>query len=168
MSAAVEIAARVGSIEWNAKPSYRRSQARLVQEYLRRSALWARDLRAEGWPFFDVALDVDPEVRAPEEVVARAMAGLPDFATFYVSRTVEWSLHFAALTDAGAALPDIPDPFAPLLRVYERGDTVNYTSAGVLEVDGLTVPRGKPDRYARIRPLTAFDEASLLAVDQSE
>ncbi|MES0834648.1 hypothetical protein [Nocardiopsis tropica] len=167
MSECVETAARVGAIRWNTRPLRRRSQARLVQEYLRRSALWRLELGCGGWPFFDIAHLVDPGVRASEDVVAGATAALPDFATFYVRRTVEWALHFAALTDAGTPLPDLPDPFAPLLRVYERGDGVNYTPAGFIEVDGLSVPRGKADRYSGIRPLEGLDEESLLAIDRA-
>ncbi|RKS07426.1 hypothetical protein DFP74_3095 [Nocardiopsis sp. Huas11] len=166
MNACTEIASRLRAIEWNDKPVSRKSQARLVQEYLRRSALWTGELRAQGWPFLDIAHRIDPDVRAPVEIVDGALAAFPSYATYYVRRTVEWSLHFAALKDAGKPLPALPDPFSPLLLVYERGDTINLTPTGSIEVAGLSVPRGEMHRYARIEPLSAIDRESLDRLDQ--
>ncbi|MEV2278184.1 hypothetical protein AB0I72_21625 [Nocardiopsis sp. NPDC049922] len=168
MNECTEIASRLRAVEWNEKPLFRRSQARLLQEYLRRSAIWTQEIQAQGWPFFDIAHWVNPDVRAPEETVDDTLRALPGFVTFYVRRTVEWSLHFASLKDAGEQLPDLPDPFFPLLLVYERGDTINLTPAGFIEVDGLSVPRGEVRRYARVRPLLSFDKESLDQLDQSE
>jgi hypothetical protein len=166
MDECMDIASRLRTIEWNDKSLFRKSQARLLQEYLRRSALWTEELHAPGWPFLDIAHWIDPDVRAPGEVVDRVLAACSDHATFYVLRTVEWSLHFAALRDVGKPLPDLPDPFSPLLLVYERGSAINLTPAGFIEVDGLSVPRGEVHRYARIEPLLTFDGESLDRLDQ--
>ncbi|WP_158613088.1 hypothetical protein [Nocardiopsis sp. Huas11] len=87
----MEVASRMQAIEWSGKALLRKSQARLLQEYLRRSALWAQGLHAQGWPFFDIDHGVDLYVRVPAETADEALKALPDFATFYVGRTVEWS-----------------------------------------------------------------------------
>jgi hypothetical protein len=168
MNKCAEVASLVHGISWNSKPMFRRSQARLVQEYLRRSALWSAELGAGGWPFYDIASWVNPDVRAPANVVEEAVATLSESATFYVARTVEWALHFAALEDSGEKLPDLPDPFFPLLFVYERGDAINYSPAGFIEVDGLSVPRGKAVRYAEIIPMVDFGEEALREIDEQE
>ncbi|WP_435109505.1 hypothetical protein [Nocardiopsis synnemataformans] len=164
----VALSSRVRAIRWSEKSLFRRSQGRLLQEYLRRSALWRLELGRGGWPFYDIALTVNPGVRAPQNVVDRTLASLSGHGTFYAAHTVEWALHFAALKDSEQELPDLADPFFPLLLVYERGDSVNPDYAGSIEVGGIHVPRGVPERYARTAPLTDFSEGSLNAMDQRE
>lgn len=164
----VALSARVRAIRWSEKPRFRRSQGRLLQEYLRRSALWRLELGRGGWPFYDIALTVAPGVRAPQNVVNRTLASLSGHGTFYTARTVEWALHFAALKDSELELPDLADPFFPLLLVYKRGGSVMPDYAGFIKVDGVHVPRGVPERYARVAPLSDFSEDSLTAMDQRE
>ncbi|MEU3017989.1 MULTISPECIES: hypothetical protein [unclassified Nocardiopsis] len=162
------LAERVRAITWKERNSWRRSQGRLVQEYLRRSALWAGHLGAGGWPFFDVAARVDPSVRAPAAMVETARAAASEGGTYHTLHTVEWALHFAHLRDVGGIDADLPDPFAPLIRAYERGDAVLYGCSRHIEIDGLFLPRGTAERYARIRPLDDMSEAALAGIDAAD
>ncbi|NYH52019.1 hypothetical protein HNR06_001608 [Nocardiopsis arvandica] len=166
MSRYAELASRIQGIQWKGKPEFRKSQARLTQEYLRRSALWTQELGTGGWPFYDIAHHVNPEVRAPSGVIEETLSSLAEYATFYVARTVEWALHFAALKDTGEELPKLPGPFSPLIAVYERGDAINYTPSGFIEVGGLTVTRGQVHRYAQVEPLEDFSENFLQKMDE--
>ncbi|MBQ1084034.1 hypothetical protein [Nocardiopsis sp. B62] len=166
MSSCEELAVRIQNIDWNERPLRRASQVRLVREYLRRSALWAERFGPTGWPFYDVAKIVDPEVRAPQSIVDETRSSISGVATYYVLYTVEWALHFAHLKDAGGANVDLPGPFDPLMLAYERGDTINYTSAGFIEIDGLSLPRSTREKYAKIPPLADLSEEGLARIDE--
>lgn len=63
-------------------------------------------------------------------------------------------------------MPRLPCPFEPLLIVYRRGDFINYTPDGLIEVDGLNVPRGNKHRYAKISPFRDMSFEALEALDK--
>lgn len=160
-----QLTQRIKQISWKKNDLRRRSQARLVQEYLRRSAIWASVLKRANWPFYDVAEVVNPEVRVPGEMIDQILDWVPNGGTYYVSKTLNWSLQFANLQDVQGVDIDLPDPYDPLIRVYERGDSINYTPVGYIEVGGLSVPRGKAEKYARIKPLLDTSESVLQEID---
>lgn len=145
MSTAVsELAARIRAIDWSDEAGHTRSRVALMREYLRRSAVWTRVLGTRGWPFYDIAAVVAPGVRADEETVKGVLEDphvVQQFPT--VGRTCAWALHLAAVRDAGAPLPPrLSDPFAPLVRMYERGGGFSLSTAGTIDVDGAGVHRG--------------------------
>ncbi|MBB6120268.1 hypothetical protein [Nocardiopsis algeriensis] len=160
------IAEKLSRVEWSSRSQRRRSQARLVQEYLRRSALWSLEIGGGGWPFFDIAESIDPGIRATDEAISEALDILPSLSTFYVRRTVEWSIHFSVLRDSKKDMPNLPCPFEPLLTVYYRGDFINYTPDGLIEVDGINVPRGNKNRYAKIKPFEHISPEALEKFDK--
>lgn len=166
MSTCEELAKRLQLIAWNEKNFQRKSQVRLLQEYLRRSALWAQELGRGAWPFYDIAQIIAPSVRAPQQLVKETRRSLSS-TTYYVLHTAEWALHFAQLEDSGAEIPDLPHPYFPLTLLHERGDTINYISAGFFIEVGITlVPRGKRERYAHVPALTDFSERHLDELDR--
>jgi hypothetical protein len=139
-----------------------------MKEYLRRAAFWAKATNAPGFPFFDIAAAVNPQVRAePSSVervsahLARHLQGVP------VTRTCTHALHFAALVDAGAPLPPVPpDPFEPLLVMFERGGGFRVGGGTLIEVDTLGIRAGSVDENLRPEPYVALDPAALDALDR--
>ena len=165
MKSCEELAARIQGTVWKEGNLQRRSQVRLVQEYLRRSALWAERFGPAEWPFYDVAKLVEPEIRAPQIIVDETRSSISEVATYHVLHTVEWALHFAHLKDVGKINIDLPSPFDSLMLAYERGDAINYTSAGFIEIDGISLPRSNMEKYSKIRPLEDFSESGLARID---
>lgn len=163
-----DTSSRIKSFSWNEGRKERRSQLTLLREYMRRSALWARSLKAGGWPFFDIAKMISPTVRAPEGVVEEVLDTLPEFSTYYTLRTIEWILHFSALKDSGVQLPGLPDPYVPLLIIYERGDVINMDGTGFIEIDGMAIRKGSMERFLDTPPaIETFDLAHLDGIDQN-
>jgi hypothetical protein len=147
-------AERVRNFTWTYREEETELRSRLMAEFLRRSALWAKAFGAPMWPFPDLAAAVDPEVRAPEEVLKPVLATVPEFRP--VVRTVLTNaLHFAALQDAKTALPDLPDPYAPLLALLERGEGFGVDGIGRIEVDMQGLPRKNAGFWAEREPAGA-------------
>jgi hypothetical protein len=159
-------AEQIKLIQWGDERRQRRSQVRLLQEHLRRSALWALELRAPGWPFYDIAFYIDPGVRAPEPLVREVHESMSGNGSYHVIKTVEWSLHFSFLEDSGFDLTKFPDPFTPLILLYERGGMVNLDSTIFIDVDGTGTARKTAEKYATIKPLLDFDEEALQEMDR--
>jgi hypothetical protein len=157
------LAGRLEGVDWGGDWERARSRVRLMQEFLRRSALWAGELGGEGWPFFDVAALVDPAVRADPQTVGQVVAGASALQPV-VGDTCAWALHFAALRDAEVRLPELPDPFEPLVVMYERGGGFSRHAGLFIQVDMADVLIGDcADRAARA-PL-AIEPAELDALD---
>ena len=98
---------------------------RLAKEFLRRSALWARQLACTSdWPFFDIARKLDADI-APEADFEKQLRGHlngPGKVAPLMCRLLLWSLRWAALQDRGITRDyPLPDPFLPILSLYERG-----------------------------------------------
>ena len=103
-----------------------------------------------------------------KKTVKETLLSLSEVATYHVLHTVEWVLHFAHLEDSDVELPDLPHPYYPLTLLYERGDTINYTSVGVIEIDKVSVPRKSKEHYVRISALSDFSEQHLHALDKDD
>ncbi|TDQ52272.1 hypothetical protein [Actinorugispora endophytica] len=157
---------RLLAADWSGSYEQRPSQAALMREYLRRSAWWAKRFDAEGWPFFDIASWVDPSVRADPGQVRRLQEGLPDWVYLTVRHTCVWALHFRALQESGADLPDLPDPFAPLLLMFERGSGFTVDGTGFIEVDFRSIRKGRRNDHLVKEPKAPLDPAELDAMDR--
>ncbi len=160
------LAARIHAIDWDGDPGRTRSRVALMREYLRRSALWTRALGAKGWPFHDIAQAAAPGVRAAPEVVAGVLES-PVVAERYplVGRSCVWALHLAAARDAGAALPGLPDPFEPLIRMYERGGGFSLSTTGTIDVGAASLYRGTLLDHLGDEPRAPETDAGLDALD---
>ncbi|MEU9718057.1 hypothetical protein [Streptomyces sp. NPDC047976] len=138
MIPADRLVGRVTAIDWRAREhdfGHGPECARLLREYLRRAALWVRELQTDRpgdffdvgqpdrWPFFDLARRVDPSVRADPELLARLDGFLAVHASSPLTgRICRAALNWASLP-AGALAPfaGLPDPFEPLVGVFESG-----------------------------------------------
>ncbi|MFH9658963.1 hypothetical protein ACH4NF_14665 [Streptomyces sp. NPDC017248] len=158
-----KLAGRLTSVDWVGDWERSRSRVRLMHEFLRRSALWAHALGSDDWPFFDVAALVEPSVRADELTVEQVVAGASALQPV-VGDTCAWALHLAALRDADVRLPELPDPFEPLVRMYERGGAFLLDGTGFVQVDAAAVPLMTCDqRFAQ--PELPMTDADLDALD---
>jgi hypothetical protein len=163
---ATDLASRVSRIDWDAFIGERvRSGFLLMKEYLRRGALWARQLDATGrWPYFDVASLVSPALQVSPEAEARldeAMTGAVPVPL--MKDTLHWALRFEVLRQTGVELP-LPDPYEPLLWMYDRGGSF-VPEKGFINIDAHLMPRGAYTDYLTAEPFARLDTDWLDARD---
>lgn len=162
-----EVLQRISEINWFSDDSRTGSRVALLQEYLRRAAQWSQALRCtEDWPFYDIAQKVNPAVRADEGLVEQLRIDLSAAPTWgLIRQTCEWALHWAGLSSfPEITLPDLADPFEPLLCMYERGGDFT-TEHGFFQVDLAMVPRKSRAEYAVSEPLVELKPEVLDALD---
>jgi hypothetical protein len=167
---ATAVAERVMAVDWAGSFDKTNSRVSLLREYLRRAAWWADAVKAAEWPFFDIAAAIDPTVRADPGLVRRVEEHLASQRQgALVTRTCVRALHFAALLDAGAKLPEVPEsaaqPFEPLLVMFERGGGFRVEGSGLIEVDAAGVPKGTAAAHRTPGPVASLDAAALDALD---
>jgi hypothetical protein len=161
---------RVDRIEshpgYDARKRYRASRARLAAEYVRRTALWVDHYQwANTWIAFDLAEAVDADYRAPLQAeaelrrLARRLGGGP------VGKALQGAVRLAAMRDDQAiTLPDLPDPYEPLLILLERGGAFG-TEMGGLDFIGGVIPRKPPAFYHAWAPFTDLSIEALDGLD---
>ena len=135
---------RLMGLSWEGDPEPR-ATVRLMREHLHLMARWASALGCEdAWPFFDVAAKVQPEVRATTAEVTTLEQHLRSL--HLPNRVVNaciWALHW----DQVKALPAVacfalPDPFEPLLAMFEQGGRFT-TEHGYVDVEGAAFRLGR-------------------------
>jgi hypothetical protein len=163
--------ARIKAIKWGSVDNVKRrkSLVGLLNEYMRRTALWANRLEVQGgWPFIDIATHVCPTVQ-PEDVHLKEMTNTVARFDLYSRKICQWYLKWCALQDEmpeTLAQFDLPEPFEPLIRLYERGTTGIYPESGLLYVAGVGVSTRSRENYARTDAvLSELDDASLDNLD---
>ncbi|MFE0377874.1 hypothetical protein ACFW1M_20320 [Streptomyces inhibens] len=159
---------RLRAIDWSddsAAFDHANSRALLMHEYLRRSALWARAYRAEqSWPFFDIAEHVYAELQTPPDVAAEVEVVMAGLAPASLKRTCRAAVRWAAVCDACDDLPaDMPDPYEPLLLMYERGG--GYFLEEYLDLNGVMIRLGNVESNASAKPFLTLAPATLDALD---
>jgi hypothetical protein len=163
-----DMAARLSAINWERHGDKAWSKAALLREYFRRAARWAAAYDCDTRiPFFDIALCVNPNVRADQaqldSVVETVKAG-----GWNVTTVTPFILHWAALrADPGVDLPaELEDPFEPLILLFERGGGF-HTENGEVNLEWLAVPlagwRGRADKP----PMEGFTAADLDEIDRA-
>jgi len=178
---AAAVLSRLLTADWDGLSSFDHAVSRrtLMREYLRRAAWWARELHAEGeWPFFDIAVRFAPDVRAPEDLTAPLETLIHERIGWpRVASTCRAALRWAALLDAGVPVPEgLPDPFEPLILMFERGGGF-MTENGFIELDGSSLPlitagegtglrRKTAQDFLLTKPFSALDQSSLDALDE--
>ncbi|WP_274563168.1 hypothetical protein [Streptomyces spiramyceticus] len=161
---------RLRAVDWSGDWDYAfghaQSRRLLMHEHLRRSALWARACGAEdAWPFFDVTGYVDPGFQLPSELAAELHEVLKK-AAYSARKTCSGAVRFAELRAQGnATLPDLPDPYEPLILFYERGGEYLQDDAGFLDLTGVSIkPRSLQDHLVAM-PFLTFRTTTLDALD---
>ena len=135
---------RLMGLSWEGAPDPR-MMVRLMREHLRLLARWASALGCEdAWPFFDIAAKVQPEVRASTAEVTTLEQHLRSLhLPNRVVNACMWALHW----DQVKALPEaarfaLPDPFEPLLAMFEQGGRFT-TEHGYVDVEGAAFRLGQ-------------------------
>jgi hypothetical protein len=159
---------RLLAIDWQIDDRRTRSHVVLLREYLRRAATFAERLGCpDAWPFFDIAGELDPDVRAPDatlDALRGALALRPLHSK--VVATCEWALHWAALEDADPArMRGLPAPYEPLLILYERSGRFT-TEHGFFQVGLASLRRGTAADHLTTTPREDLSPAALDALDR--
>jgi hypothetical protein len=184
---------RLCSIDWSRKESGCKSSIALMKEYLRRAASWGKKLNAtDRWPFFDVAKCISESLCAPDELEIPLKQYLTKLTLWpTIKKSCAWYLNWNVLKDRAidqsvdwkesrdrangrldfkAWLSDqesfSPDPYEPLILLYERGGRFN-TEHGFINVVGAGIPAliSGWSAYHRTNPFVALDEETLDRLD---
>jgi hypothetical protein len=112
----------------------------LLRDYLKRAALWAEALhRPDAWPIFDIAALVAPELRAADEDVERLSRSLAH-QTGPVLRSLIAAVHWQEVKSSPQrAVYRLPDPFEPLVALYEKGGGFRPESGQLYDLGGVAV-----------------------------
>jgi len=159
---------RLRAINWaddSAAFDHPHSRALLMREYLRRAALWAKAYDAEpSWPFFDIAEHIDAEITISPHIADELERLLEDLAPASLRTTCRRAVRWAALRETRNDLPtDLPDPYEPLLAMYERGG--GYYLEEYLDLNGVMIPLGDVESNASAPPFLTLAPATLDALD---
>ncbi|MEU8516845.1 hypothetical protein AB0C76_35445 [Kitasatospora sp. NPDC048722] len=166
--AAVE---RLTTIDWRDEDTaftHAASRSRLFREHLRRSALWTQAYEPAGdWPVVDLAASVDPTAQVDAELAARLDAFLEaNVADVRAKALCRAALRWATLLDTSAArLPELDDPFEPLLLMLERGGWCGLViENGVADFAVARVPFGTWQDHLSTEPVVQLDSSALGAL----
>ncbi|MFD4942201.1 hypothetical protein ACFVYE_02230 [Streptomyces sp. NPDC058239] len=159
---------RLRAIDWSDDLKafeHANSRALLMREYLRRAALWARACGAEqSWPFFDIAEHAAEAIQTPPEVAAALEEVLSGLAPASLKITCRGAVRWAALRQAQVEWPgDLPDPYEPLLLMYERGG--GYFLEEFVDLNGVMIRLGNVESNLSATPFLALAPATLDALD---
>ncbi|MFF2143327.1 hypothetical protein [Kitasatospora sp. NPDC058190] len=105
-----------------------------MKEFLRRSALWAHQLGSDTWPFFDLAALIDPSVRADPELVEQVSKSC-ELQSTAVQQSCVGALHFAALQESGRITIQLPNPYEPIVSLFENGGGFTLDGTGMIDID---------------------------------
>ncbi|MGW7091494.1 hypothetical protein [Streptomyces sp. NPDC054874] len=175
---------RITAINWQeAELSFTHgpSRAKLMREYLRRAALWVQELekknltspfgagQPEDWPFVDIAHRIDCSVRPSAELAARLNDFLSEHASAPLTGKIcRFVLSWASLPDEVLSrFPDLPDPFEPLIILFERGGGFWVENGFIDFVDYRVRLSGWQEHLDR-QPLPSLDASYLNSLDESQ
>ena len=133
---------RLLTVDWDGDfdVSYRHaaSRAKLMQEYLRRSARWAAQLNAtQEWPFFDIAGRLAPEIEPPAKLAEQLEESIVNRTGWPSDRTIaRAAFHWAALVD-------------------------------VIDLGASSILRKTWQDHLSTEPIVALDSATLDALDEA-
>ncbi|MBD0690754.1 hypothetical protein [Streptomyces sp. CBMA123] len=143
MNSTHALADRLTKVDWDPAETDPRLRISLMKEFLRRSALWAHQLGSDRWPFFDVAVLIDPSVRADPDLVEQVSESCALQSTA-VQQSCVGALHFAALQESGHVTLQLPDPFEPIVSLFENGGGFTLDGTGMIDIDpAVSMSRGK-------------------------
>lgn len=162
---------RLRAVAWDDLESafaHGRSRALLMREHMRRAALWARVCGAEErWPFFDVTEYLAPAFEPAPEVAAELEEYVRRIGTPSLRRVCRGAVRWAAARSEGrvepSELPELPDPYEPILLMFERGG--GYSIEEFIDLYGVMIPYGTLDSNARAAPFLSPAHSTLDVLD---
>ena len=167
-AAAERMVDRLAAVKFDHEVAFARqsSRGRLVREFLRRTALWARELGAEsGWPYSDLAGALEPEVDVEPHQLARLEIDADTSDEFPIGPKLgALIVRWAALGDLPRqSFPHLDDPYEPLLVLFDRGGGCRKLG-GWIEMGYGEFPVGTLEDRALYEP-RPIDQAALDACD---
>ncbi|MGK5637757.1 hypothetical protein ACSNOK_05465 [Streptomyces sp. URMC 126] len=161
---------RITAVEWRPRgdETHPASCAALMREHLRRVALWADLLETPEWPYPSLARIFDNTVQVPEDSREELLRYLEENVIFaHVSMLCRHMVEWACVLDrTKLPLPGLPDPYEPLLILFERGGEFRVENNRWAEFPPWFVPLKERDRSASEKPLSALDGRTLDAIDE--
>ncbi|MFD9687376.1 pentapeptide repeat-containing protein [Kitasatospora sp. NPDC059088] len=159
---------RLTAIDWRDDDTaftHAASRSRLFREHLRRSALWTQIYQPAGdWPVVDLAAAADPTVRVDAELAARLDAFLEaNVGDVRAKGLCRAALRWATLLDTTTApLPELPDPYEPLLLMLERGAWYGIVIENrVADFSIVRVPLATWQDHLSTEPVVQLDPSAL-------
>ncbi|MEV5508243.1 pentapeptide repeat-containing protein [Streptomyces orinoci] len=159
---------RLTAVDWRDDDiafTHATSRSRLFREHLRRSALWTKVYQPAGeWPVVDLAAAVAPTVQVDAELAARLDAFLEaNLADVRAKALCRAALDWATLLDTTTvSLPELPDPYEPLLLMLERGGWCGLVVENrVADFAAVRVPFGTWQDHLSTEPIIQFGRSGL-------
>ncbi|AFY83998.1 hypothetical protein [Oscillatoria acuminata] len=146
---------RILAINWEPDDSRTSSHVALLQEYLRRAALWAVALDCtEEWPFFDVAAHISPSFQPENRHLDRLEQHFSQ-VPFYVTKVIENTCRWFVKWEGVKHLPEV-------------SSYVNSNPENLLEIRGGVKNHGQKmkDVYLFSVPLPHPYEPLILLYDR--
>lgn len=174
LRAAEQLLDRIMMVDWEYNLEHEGSHALLLQEHFRRMVVNTTKFdRSHVFHTGDLADLVNPQVRAPQAMVTQLRGHLLSKTWPAFVRTLEYALHWAVVRYSKPAevLQGLPDPYKPIVVMYERGGTFTYDhkkEAYLLSMDNLgTMVNKQPNWYYwdRRQPFVRLDEKALAEAD---
>lgn len=164
---------RILAVDWAYNIDHEGSHVLLLQEHFRRMVINTKKFNGNNiFSAGDLADAVNPAARAPQAYVTQLRQHLLGKTWPAFVRTLEYALHWAVAryTPPAAALKDMPDPYKPVLILYERGGTFTYDhkrEAYLVSMDnaGVMVNRQPWWKWNRRHPFVRLDESALEQAD---
>lgn len=172
--AAEELLDRIMMVDWKYNLDHEGSHAMLLQEHFRRMVVNTTKFdRSRIFQTGDLANLVNPKASAPYAMVKQLKAHLLGKTWPAFIRTLEYALHWsvARYTEPAEVLHGLPDPYKPIIKMYERGGTFTYDhkkEAYLLSMDNLgAMVTKQPNWYYwdRRQPFVRLDENALAEAD---
>lgn len=159
-----------GSEDRKVSDQHLKSNSRLLLEHFHRLALWCDSLQAwSHWPSVDMLrlfnLNIDDE-RERDEIHNQLAL---DASYLGYQAWLDWDkwFHWLLVKEyATKAFPHLPDPFEPLIRMYERGGTY-YTEHGFVYVGriGYRLAQFSREDYIQMSFISSLDDVTLNELD---
>jgi hypothetical protein len=169
--------ARVERIDWEQKEAKRRegSQIALMEEFLRRIAMWSEVLESDDkWPFFSVAETLaarSQDARARlDDVLAQAIpsriAELTRSRAPEVQNACTWHVQWCAIESLeNVQRLALPAPYEPVLIAFELGGGALRIEDFMFQFDGTRFPLGRATERRSGEPVLELNAEAYHAKD---
>jgi len=140
----------------------------LLYEYWRRTRLWSQAVPFDEWKFPDIAKNINPNIRADESKLEALVEHTRKESFYFIHRFLfQHILNWAALREAGELqiYSQLPDPFEPLLRLYERGGAFGKDKSGFYTYEPMMWKIPSVEEVLKTKPLVDFSDEHLDSID---
>ncbi|NDJ84638.1 MAG: hypothetical protein GYB66_02020 [Chloroflexi bacterium] len=165
---------RILAVDWHYDPAHRGSHVQVMKEHFRRMVIWSQALELKPIVFMgDLGAAINPEVRAAGDTISQLRDHLLDRTWPGFVKLLEYALHWAAVNEATPLLRkyrSLPDPYEPVLVLYERGGAVRIdrkTGELLLSMtaEGPIIVLENWWKWKRRNPFIELDAAALDVAD---